>query len=164
MTHTQKWDFGIQTDHLISARRPDLVVTDKKKLWTLLSRLTTEQNWKKVKRSISTSALLGNWKSYGTWRWRLYQSWLMLLVQSPKDYWRDWWTWRLKDERRPSKLQHYWKRSEYWEESWRLEETCCHSNFSERPSADADTKNSQGVNNNNYYYYYWNKNGRKTTI
>ena len=27
-----------------------------------------------------------------------------------------------------------------------LEETCCHSNFSERPSADADVKNSQGVN------------------
>ena len=27
---------------------------------------------------------------------------------------------------------------EYWEESWRLEETCCHSNSSERPSANAD--------------------------
>ena len=27
--------------------------------------------------------------------------------------------------------------------------TCCHSNSCERPSADADVKNSQGVNNNN---------------
>ena len=26
-----------------------------------------------------------------------------------------------------------------------LEETCCHSNSSERPSANADSKNSQGV-------------------
>ena len=31
----------------------------------------------------------------------------------------------------------------------RLEETCCLSNFSEKPSADADVKNSQGVNNSN---------------
>ena len=27
--------------------------------------------------------------------------------------------------------RHYWERPEYWEESWRLEETCCHSNSSE---------------------------------
>ena len=32
--------------------------------------------------------------------------------------------------------------AKYLEESWRLEETCCHSNFSERPSANADVKNS----------------------
>ena len=31
----------------------------------------------------------------------------------------------------------------------RVLETCCHSNFSERPSADADVKNSQRVNINN---------------
>ena len=43
----------------------------------------------------------------------------------------------------------YWERSEYWEESWRLEETCYHSNSSERPSDNADAKNSQGVKNNN---------------
>ena len=38
---------------------------------------------------------------------------------------------------------------EYWEESWRLEDTCCHSNSSERPSANADVKNSNGDNHNN---------------
>ena len=42
-----------------------------------------------------------------------------------------------------------WDRPEHWEESWRLEETCYHSNFRERPSANADMKNFQGVNNNN---------------
>ena len=46
--------------------------------------------------------------------------------------------------------QHYWERAEYWEESWRLEETCCHSNSSERQSADADVKNSKGVDNSNF--------------
>ena len=30
-----------------------------------------------------------------------------------------------------------------------LEEACYHSNSSERPSANADVKNPQGVNNNN---------------
>ena len=33
--------------------------------------------------------------------------------------------------------------------SWRLEETCCHSNSSERPSAKTDVKNYKGVKNNN---------------
>ena len=38
----------------------------------------------------------------------------------------------------------------------RVLETCCHSNFSERPSANADVKNSQRVNenNNNQYWPY----------
>ena len=31
-----------------------------------------------------------------------------------------------------------------------LEETCCHSISSERPSANADVKNSKGVNNNKH--------------
>ena len=45
-THELLWDFDMQTDHLISARRPNLILINKKKelekLWTLLSRLTTE--------------------------------------------------------------------------------------------------------------------------
>ena len=44
--HKLLWDFDIHTDHLISARRPDLIIIDKKrelaKLLALLSRLTTE--------------------------------------------------------------------------------------------------------------------------
>ena len=46
-SHKLLWDFNIQTDHLIQARRPDLIIINKKtresaKLSTLLSRLTTE--------------------------------------------------------------------------------------------------------------------------
>ena len=55
----------------------------------------------------------------------------------------------MADDWRPSKQQHYWERIEYWEESWRLEETCCHSNSSEKPSANTDVRDSKGVNNNN---------------
>ena len=55
----------------------------------------------------------------------------------------------LADEWRSSKLLHYWEQPEYWEESWRLEETCCHSDSSEKPSVKADVKNSNDNNNNN---------------
>ena len=51
-THKLLWDFDIQTDHLISARRPDLIIIKKEKkkekkrkpakLSTLLSWLTIE--------------------------------------------------------------------------------------------------------------------------
>ena len=47
------------------------------------------------------------------------------------------------------KLQPYWEWPEYWEESWRLEENCCLSKSTERPSAKTDVKNSKSVNNNN---------------
>ena len=59
---------------------------------------------------------------------------------------REWRTWKLANEWRPSKLQHYLEQLEYWEESWRLDETCCHTNSNEKPSALANVKNSKGVN------------------
>ena len=42
-THKLLWDFNIQTDHLIPARRPDIIIINKKKresakLLALLSR------------------------------------------------------------------------------------------------------------------------------
>ena len=39
------WGFVIHTDHMVSARRPELIVINKKvfaELWTLLSRQTPE--------------------------------------------------------------------------------------------------------------------------
>ena len=73
-THKLLWHFDIQTNHLISARRPDLILINNKnrksaKLSTLLSRQTTEWNWKNVKREISILTLLEYWKNCGTWRW-----------------------------------------------------------------------------------------------
>ena len=65
-----------------------------------------------------------------------------------KDYQSDWRTWELKDEGRPSKIQHCWEWAEYWEESWRLEETCWHSNASEKPLVNVDVKNPLWGNNN----------------
>ena len=44
-----------------------------------------------------------------------------------------------------SELHHYLGWLEYWGESWRLEKTYSYSNFSEKPSANANGKNSQGI-------------------
>ena len=43
----------------------------------------------------------------------------------------------------------FFDRPEYWEASWRLEETCCLSNPSEKPSANAGVKNLKKSNNDN---------------
>ena len=56
---------------------------------------------------------------------------------------------------------YYWVRLKYWEESWRLEETCYCSNSIERPSAETDGKNSQKMNNNKNDH---NKNTCKLTM
>ena len=50
MMHKLQWDFDIHTDHLISIRRPDLIIINNKKkefakLSTLVSEVTTE--WEK---------------------------------------------------------------------------------------------------------------------
>ena len=91
-THKLLLYFDIHTDHLISARRPDLIMIIKKNLqksglccpgWP---QNKTESKWKK--RWVHL-ALQGNWKNYATWWWQLYQLWLVLLVRSPKDYLRE---------------------------------------------------------------------------
>ena len=108
---------------------------------TTILNACTKKVWKLIK-DTTYFDLARELKNYGTWRWQIYQLWLVLLVQSPKDYYSDCRTWRWEDEWRPSKLQHYWERPEYWEESSRHEETCCHLNSSENPSAKTDEKNS----------------------
>ena len=61
-----------------------------------------------------SSSLLNYWFPYC----------IQLYTWSTPKFWR---IWKLADAWRPSKQRHYWKQPEYWEESWRLEETCCHS-------------------------------------
>ena len=56
-----------------------------------------------------------------------------------------------------SKLLHYWDRAEYWEESWRFEETCCHSDSSERLSANGDGKKLSQSSNDNIHFYKFNR-------
>ena len=77
--------------------------------------------------------------------WQWYQAKLVHLKQSPKASKWGWKSWKSEKESRSSILRYCWDQSEYWEESWRLKETCCHSNSNERPSANVGVKNSPGV-------------------
>ena len=76
-THQLLWDFDIYTDHLISTRRPDLIVINNKKDnlqncglccpdWL---QIKTERMWKKDK----YLDLAWELKNYGTCRWQVYQ-------------------------------------------------------------------------------------------
>ena len=61
-THKIIWNFEIQIDHLIPARRPDLAIVNQKKRelavqWILLIQQTTERKSKKAKRETSTWTL-----------------------------------------------------------------------------------------------------------
>ena len=68
--HKLLWDFDIHTDHLISARRQDLIVIDKKKVVTYA---VPADYGIKLKESEKKDKYLDlkNWKNYGTWRWQL---------------------------------------------------------------------------------------------
>ena len=78
------------------------------------------------------------------------------MEQSSKAWKGDWKSWKSKGE---SKLQNCLGQPEFSEESKISEETCCHSESSERPSANAIGKNSLEVNNQENK-----KKGRKTTV
>ena len=67
------------------------------------------------------------------------------LGRSPRAWRRDWRNWKSAGESKPPRLQHCWGWLEYWEVSWRIEETCYHSKFSESSLDNADMKSSQGV-------------------
>ena len=63
-SHKLLWNFNIQTDHLIPARRPDLIIINKRKRICKIVDFAVPAdnriNWRKVKRRISTSTLLEN--------------------------------------------------------------------------------------------------------
>ena len=98
---------------------------------------------KKTKRKISTSTLPGNWKK--NWNMKVtiipivigaYSTVTKGMVEGLEDL-------EITGRVEPSKLLHYWDRPDYWEDSWRLEETCCHSNSSEKQSSYFGVKKFQ---------------------
>ena len=144
------WNFDIQMDHLISARQPDLIIINKKKRTCRIvdfavpadHRIKLKESEKKDKYLNLARELKKLRNMKGTIKPIVIGAFGTVtkgLLKGLED---------LEDEWKPFKL-HYWEWPEYWEESWRLEETCCHSNSCERSSAKTDVKNSQVVNNNN---------------
>ena len=76
-THKLLWDFNIQTDHLIPARRPDLIIINKKKTICKIVDFAVPAdhriNLKECEKKDKYLDLARELKSCGTWKWRLYQ-------------------------------------------------------------------------------------------
>ena len=83
-THKLLWDFDIKRDHLISARRPDLItITKKKKIFKIIDFAVPADHRIKLKECEKRDKYLDlarELKNYGTWRWQLYQLWWVLLA------------------------------------------------------------------------------------
>ena len=139
MTHKSLWYFNIQTDHLILARKPDLIIINKKKIFCKIVDFAVPAdhriNLKECEKKDKCRDLAR--KSKKLWNMKVT---IVPIVIGAFGTIIEWFLKRL------FKWQHCWERPESWEESWRLRETCCHSNSSEKPSANTDVKNSIGVN------------------
>ena len=66
-------------------------------------------------------------KSCGIWEWRWYRNVIGVLRTLLEGLIRSWKNWKSEE-----KQSAFWVRPEYWEESWRLEETCNHSDYCNR--------------------------------
>ena len=77
--------FDIQTDHLILASKPDLtIIYNKKRTCKIVDFAVPADHRIKLKESEKKDKYLDlarELKKYGTWRWQLYQSWLVHSVQ-----------------------------------------------------------------------------------
>ena len=136
--HKILWDFEIETDDPVPTRSLELVIINKKKerernltvLWTLPSQRTTE--WKsKIMQREKNLDLARELRKLCNMKVTVRAIVIATFGIVPKGLQRGLEEWKLEEESRPSKLQHCWDRPEYREESWRLEETYCHSGFSE---------------------------------
>ena len=152
-THKLLWDFDIHTDHLISARRLDLIIINEKKrifkivdFAVLADHRIKLKEWEKKDKYLDLARELKKLRNmkltiaFGTITKGLLKSLEDLKIGGRVE---------------TIQWQNYWERPEYWKESWRLEETGNHSNSNEKPSTNTDVENSNGVNdntnnNNNY--------------
>ena len=151
-TYKILWDFEIQTDHQSPARRPDLGIINikkKKQKKTRTCRLVDfaapADHWVKIKEKENKTNLA--WELRNLWKMRVTVIPVVtgVLGTVPKSLERGLEKFEIWGQSRQSKLQHCWERPEYWEESWRLEEICCHSDITESPSTNADVRNSKVI-------------------
>ena len=156
-THKLLWGFNIQTDHLIPARRPDLIIIYKKKRTCKIvdfavpadHRIKQKECEKKDKYLDLARDLKKLWNmkvtivpvvigAFGTITKGLLKGQEDLEVGGRVE------TIQMTVLLRTARILR------------RVQETCCHS--SEKPSADTDVKNSKGVNNTNKVRKHFTKN------
>ena len=110
-THKLLWDFNIQTDHLIPARSPNLIIINKKKRTCKIVDFAVPADHRiKLKECEKRDKYLNLARE-------LKKLWNMQVTITPivigalgtvtKGLQRDWRTWKLADGWRLSKRQHY---------------------------------------------------------
>ena len=77
-THKSLWDFEVQTDHFIPARRSNLAIVNKKlKACQTADFAVPADHRVKIKKKRKERLVLGPYrttkKRYGSWTWRQYQ-------------------------------------------------------------------------------------------
>ena len=145
--HKILWDLIIEMDHSIMPRRSDLVLTNKKKTchqvdFTAPAKHSENERKQKdrqilgsCQRAEKAMEYEGDSDTNNSWGIRNSSQELRKEIHSLEK--------RFKS--RIYRPQHCWNQLEYWEESWKPEETCCHSDSSEGSPANDAMKNSQGV-------------------
>ena len=160
-THNLQWDFDIHTDHQILARRPDLILINKKK----------KKKKKKKKRNYKIVALVvladnriklkefERKDKYLVIVMVLKKLWNMEVTIIPivivefgtvtKGLLKGLGDFKVGGVVETIQTTALLRTTRILRRFWRLEETCCHSKSSGKPSANADVKNCKEVNNNN---------------
>ena len=106
-THKLLWDFDIRTDHLISARRPDLIVINKKR--ELVHFAVSADHRIKLKEREKKDKYLDPARELKK-LWIMKVAIISIVIGAfgtvTKGLLKNWRTWRLEDEWRLSKLQY----------------------------------------------------------
>ena len=118
-THKLLWDIDIHTDHLILARRPDLMITKKKKrrICKIVDFTVPADHRIKLKKCEKKDKYVDLARELKK-LWNMKVTIIQIVIGAFGTVTKG----LLKgledlDEWRPSKRQHYWERTEYWEES-----------------------------------------------
>ena len=121
-THKILWDFEIQTDYLIPARRIDLAIVSKQERthWIVDFAVPVDHRVK-LKESKQREKYLDLAREQEKKLWNMKVT-VKPIVTGVHGFVTKG---LVRGRCRSSKLEYYWNQPEYWEESWRLEETCC---------------------------------------
>ena len=143
--HKLIWDFEIQTDHLISARQPDLErINQKKRTCWIGDFAVPNDHWVKLKESKNKDKYSDHARELKKKLFNIKVTMIPIVtgafstvnkgsIQGLED---------LKITGRVETIQTTALRSaRNWEESWRLEKTCCRANTREELSANTGGKN-----------------------
>ena len=146
-THKLLWDFEIQTDHLISARRPNLVLVNKKKAtWRIVDFTVPVDHRVKVKKGEKRYKYLDlAWELKNLWNMKMTAIPVVIGALGTVTKRCVKWLEDLEISTRMVTIQTtaLLRSARILRRVLEIEGTCCHSNSSEKPLANAGGKDSQ---------------------